>query len=238
MKVTSQSTAGLICHSAIRHNTGMDYKITPALIIIDIQNGFVASGGSFDNLGYDISRYQRVVPVVQEVYQKARASNIPIFFSQALREQSGIDMLDRLHQILPDKRRERVGKLPLCIRGTWDSEFVEGLKPRDGDHVVHKRRDSVFQDTEFALWLRSMRIDTIIFSGIDTSICVESSLRDAFNRGWDVILVSDATASLNDAFYETTVAEISENFGLVMKSDELFRNLSPLGNGQFLLKVD
>jgi len=51
-----------------------------------------------------------------------------------------------------------------------------------------------------------------------------------------VILLSDATASLNDAFYQTTIAEVSENFGLVMKSDELFRNLEPRGNGQFLLK--
>jgi len=215
----------------------MVYKITPALIIIDMQNGFVAPGGSFDKLGYDISKYQRVVPAIQGLYQKAKSLNIPVFFSQALREQSGIDMLERLHQILPDKRRERVEKLPLCVRGTWDSEIIDALKPGDGDHIVHKRRDSVFQDTEFALWLRSMRIDTIIFSGVDISICVESSLRDAFNRGWDVILISDASASLNDTFHETTIAEISENFGLVMKSDELFRNLEPLSNGQFLLKA-
>jgi ureidoacrylate peracid hydrolase len=216
----------------------MEYRITPALIIIDFQNCFVSPGGAFDQLGYGISIYQKVLPVVQGLYQKARSLNIPVFFSQALREQSGIDMLERVHQILPDKRRERIEKMPLCIRGTWDSDFVEGLKPQDGDHVVHKRRDSVFQDTEFGLWLRSMRIDTIIFSGIDSSICVESSLRDAFNRGWDVLLVSDATASLNNAFYRTTLAEISENFGLVMTSDEVFRNLSALGDGRFLLKVE
>ena len=147
-------------------------------------------------------------------------------------------MLERQHQILPNKRRERIEKLPLCVRGTWDSEIIDILKPGDGDLIVHKRRDSVFQDTEFALWLRSMRIDTIIFSGVDTSICVESSLRDAFNRGWDVILISDASASLNDTFYETTIAEVSENFGLVMKSDEFFRNLEPLSKGRFLLKTD
>ena len=216
----------------------MVYKITPALIIIDMQNGFVSPAGSFDKLGYDISKYQRMVPAIQELYQKAKSLNIPVFFSQALREQSGIDMLERQHQILPNKRRERIEKLPLCVRGTWDSEIIDILKPGDGDLIVHKRRDSVFQDTEFALWLRSMRIDTIIFSGVDTSICVESSLRDAFNRGWDVILISDASASLNDTFYETTIAEVSENFGLVMKSDEFFRNLEPLSKGRFLLKTD
>lgn len=216
----------------------MNYRITPALVIVDIQNGFVTPGGSFDKLGYDISRYQKVIPVIQDLYRKARALNIPVFFSQALREQSGIDMLDKVHRILPRKRRERIGKIPLCIRGTWDSDFIDELKPQEGDHVIHKRRDSAFQDTELALWLRSMRVDTIIFSGIDTPICVESSLRDAFNRGWDVILLSDATASLNEAYYQTSIAEIGETFGLVMKSEELFSKLEARGKGRFLLNCD
>jgi len=216
----------------------MAYKIVPALIIIDVQNGFVSGGGSFDRLGYDITRYQKVVPVIKNVYGRAKEMNIPVFFSQALREQSGIDMLERVHQILPIKRRERIEKMPLCIRGTWDSEIIDDLKPDEKDYVVHKRRDSVFQDTEFSLWLRSMRIDTIIFTGVDTSICVESSLRDAFNRGWDVILLSDATASMNDTFFHTTITEVGENFGLVMKAEELFRKLDAIGNGRFLLNTD
>jgi ureidoacrylate peracid hydrolase len=73
------------------------------------------------------------------------------------------------------------------------------------DHVVIKRRDSVFQDTEVEVWLRSLGIDSIIFSGIDTSICVESSLRDAFNHGYDVVLISDATASNNIDHYNSTL---------------------------------
>jgi ureidoacrylate peracid hydrolase len=216
----------------------MAYKIRPALTITDVQNGFVAAGGSFDKFGFDISKYQRVIPAIQDVYLKAKSLKIPVFFSQALREKSGIDMLDRSHKILPNKRRERIRKLPLCIRGTWDSEFIDALKPQDDDLVVQKRRDSIFQDTEFELWLRSLNIDTIIFTGIDTSICVESSLRDAFNRGWDVILLSDATASLYDDFYKTTVAETGENFGLVANSQDFFNNLESIGDNQFLLSMD
>jgi ureidoacrylate peracid hydrolase len=67
--------------------------------------------------------------------------------------------------------------------------------------------------------LRSFGIDTIIFSGIDTCICVESSLRDAFNHGYDVILISDATASLNKNYFSTT-ENIREYYGLVMTLDE------------------
>jgi ureidoacrylate peracid hydrolase len=213
----------------------MNYRIRPALTIIDVQNGFVAKGGSFDRLGYDVSKYQKIMPIIQESYRKARSLKIPVFFSQALREKSGIDMLDRSHKILPSKRRERIRKLPLCVRGTWDSDFVDSLKPMEDDLIVQKRRDSIFQDTEFELWLRSLNIDTIIFTGIDTSICVESSLRDAFNRGWDVILLYDATASLHDQFYETTIAEIKENFGLVMSSRYLFNNLRQVSDNRFQL---
>jgi len=216
----------------------MAYKIIPALTITDMQNGFAATGGSFDKFGFDISKYQKIVPVIQEVYHKAKALKIPVFFSQALREKSGIDMLDKSHKILPSKRRERIRKLPLCVRGTWDSEFIEALRPQHDDLIVQKRRDSVFQDTEFELWLRALNIDTIIFTGIDTSICVESSLRDAFNKGWDVVLLSDATASLHDEFYKTTLAETMENFGLVINSQVLFDNLKQIGDNQFLLDID
>ena len=216
----------------------MEYKIRPALIIIDAQNGFMSRGGSFDKLGYDISKYRRIIPILQEVYKRAKDLGIPIFLSQALREESGIDMLDKVHRILPGKRLERIGRIPLCIRGTWDSDFIAELKPDDSDYVVHKRRDSIFQDTELGMWLRSLRVDTLILTGIDTSVCVESSLRDGFNQGWDVILLSDATASSEDSFYQTSVAETRENFGLVMESRDLFDRLKGVGDNQFLLEVD
>jgi len=215
----------------------MKYKIRPALVIIDIQNCFLSSGGSFDKLGYAISKYQKVVPVIQEVYQKAKSLKIPLFFSQALREKSGIDMIDRVHKILPETRRDRIEKLPICVSGTWDSEIIDVLQPKDEDYIVQKRRDSIFQDTEFEMWLKSLKIDTLIFAGIDTAVCVESSLRDGFNKGFDIILLSDATCSLNDGFHKSTIKETKENFGLVIDSKKLFKNLKKLGANQFLLRV-
>ncbi|MEA3343605.1 MAG: cysteine hydrolase, partial [archaeon] len=220
------------------HYSIMEYKIRPVLVVIDIQNSFMSTGGSFDKMGYDISKYHRVIPIIQELYKKAKSLKIPVIFSQAIREKSGVDLVSRLHKILPKKRRERIKKVPICIRDTWDADIIKDIKPQDEDFVVEKRRDSIFQDTEFELWLKSLKADTLIFTGVDTSICVESSLRDGFNKGWDVILLSDATASLNDDFYDGTVAEVKENFGLVMKSEEVLSNLEKIGTNKFLLKVD
>ena len=186
-----------------------------------MQNGFVSKGGSYDLMGINVSRYADVVPTLKRLIEFCRGVKIPIFYSQAVREESGIDLLTRSHRILPKSREERIKRRPICIRGSWDAEIVDELKPSADDHVVIKRRDSVFQDTEFEVWLQSLGIDSLIFSGIDTSICVESSLRDAFNHGYDIVMVSDATASNNHAHYNSTLDNIRNYYGLVMNLDEL-----------------
>ncbi|MGV8106763.1 MAG: cysteine hydrolase family protein [Nitrososphaerota archaeon] len=201
-----------------------NHDIHPALLIIDMQNGFVSKGGSYDLMGLNVSKYREVVPTLKLLLEFCRKIKIPIFYSQAVREESGIDLLTRSHRILPKSREERIKRRPICIRGSWDAEIVDELKPRLDDHVVIKRRDSVFQDTEVEVWLRSLGIDSIIFSGIDTSICVESSLRDAFNHGYDIVLISDATASNNLDHYNSTLDNIRNYYGLVMHLDELITN--------------
>lgn len=201
-----------------------NHDIHPALLIIDMQNGFVSKGGSYDLMGLNVSKYREVVPTLKLLLEFCRKIKIPIFYSQAVREESGIDLLTRSHRILPKAREERIKRRPICIRGSWDAEIVDELKPRLDDHVVIKRRDSVFQDTEVEVWLRSLGIDSIIFSGIDTSICVESSLRDAFNHGYDIVLISDATASNNLDHYNSTLDNIRNYYGLVMHLDELITN--------------
>lgn len=201
-----------------------NHEINPALLVIDMQNGFVSKGGSYDLMGLNVSKYSDVVPSLKRLIAFCRQVKIPIFYSQAVREESGIDLLTRSHRILPKSREERIKRRPICIRGSWDAEIVEELKPNFDDHVVIKRRDSVFQDTEVEVWLRSLGIDSIIFAGIDTSICVESSLRDAFNHGYDIVLISDATASNNLNHYNSTLDNIRNYYGLVMNLDEFIGN--------------
>jgi ureidoacrylate peracid hydrolase len=203
-----------------------EYTINPALLVIDVQNGFVSKGGSYDLLGMETSYYREVIPKINNLINLCRNVAIPIFYTQAVRESSGIDLLTRSHKILPKSREERIKKKPICVRETWDAEIVNEIKPAEGDHVVIKRRDSAFHDTEIGVWLRSLNIDTLIFCGIDTSICVETSLRDAFNIGYDVVLISDATASNNKKHYESTLENVKGYYGIVMDMKELFQYLS------------
>jgi ureidoacrylate peracid hydrolase len=186
------------------------------LLVIDVQNGFVSKGGSYDRLGMDTSSYRSVIPKMQQLVNLCREVGIPIFYTEATREPSGIDLLTRVHRILPKSREERIEKIPICVRGTWDVQIIDELKPTDADHVIIKRRDSAFQDTEINVWFEALGINTIVFAGVDTSICVETSLRDAFNQGYDVILISDATASGNIEHYNTTIQRVRDYYGVVM----------------------
>jgi ureidoacrylate peracid hydrolase len=192
------------------------YRVNPALVVIDVQNGFVSKGGSYDQLGMSISHYQQVIPKISQLITLCRNAGIPIFYTQAVREQSGIDLLTKVHKILPKSREERIRKKPICVRGTWDADIVDEVKPAPADHVVVKRRDSAFHDTEIGVWMKSLGVDTLVFCGIDTSICVEASLRDAFNNGYDVILISDATASGSTKHFESTLEIVRDYYGLVM----------------------
>jgi ureidoacrylate peracid hydrolase len=197
-----------------------EYEINPALLVIDVQNGFVSKGGSYDLMGMNTSHYNDVIPRIERLVKLCRNSKIPIFYTQAVRESSGIDLLTKSHKILPRAREERIKKRPICVRGTWDAGILDRIKPTKDDHVVIKRRDSAFHDTEIGVWLESFKIDTLIFSGIDTSVCVETSIRDAFNLGYDIILISDATASNNFSHYESTLENVRGYYGIVMDIGE------------------
>jgi ureidoacrylate peracid hydrolase len=169
--------------------------------------------------------YRKIIPAVQELLSFCRSKNIPIFYTEAVREASGIDLLLNVHRILPKTREERL-RIPICVRGTWDADIIDEIKPNENDHIIIKRRDSAFQDTELRVWLQSVGINTLIFCGVDTSICVETSLRDGFNLGYDVILVSDGTSSGIKKHYETTLERVHDYYGLVMDLSSLKKMLN------------
>jgi nicotinamidase-related amidase len=81
----------------------------------------------------DISSYRSVIPKMQHLVNLCREVGIPIFYTEATREPSGIDLLTRVHRILPKSREERIKKTPICVRGTWDAQTIDELKPTDSD---------------------------------------------------------------------------------------------------------
>jgi ureidoacrylate peracid hydrolase len=220
----SHTTAGIDVTARILTIKG--YKLRPVLVAIDTQNGFVSDGGSYDKLGIDRSYYKKALPNVNTLVNMCRSNGIPVIFTLAIREPSGADLLTKTHKILPLPREERIEEVPICVRGTWDADIVEELKPADEKYVITKRRDSAFHGTALENMLRRMQVDTVIFCGFDTSMCVETSLRDAFNLGFDILVISDATASMNPRRYECTLDDVRSFYGLVLDTSEFASELS------------
>jgi ureidoacrylate peracid hydrolase len=106
-----------------------------------MQNGFVSKGGSYNKLGMNRKNYRRIIPQIQKLIYFCRKERIPIFYTQAVREPSGIDLLLNDHRVPPRTREERLEKIPICVRGTWDADIIDEIKPTDKDHVLIKRHD-------------------------------------------------------------------------------------------------
>ena len=143
--------------------------ITPALIVVDMQNGFLlARVVCTIRIGMNTPNYERLFQNLR--FDRILAVSIPIFYTEALKEASGIDMLTRIHNFLPKSRQGKL-KVPICIRSTWDGVTIDELKPKEYDPVVIKRRDSAFQDTEFRVWLQSEGINLLYFWNRYFNLC-------------------------------------------------------------------
>ncbi len=110
----------------------------PALLVIDMQNGYCTPGGSYEKYGHTIGAdhdaYSKIVPNIARLLSTCRELKAPVFYTQQVREESGIDLYTRLHRIIPERRAEYL-RIPACVRGTWDAEIINELNPVKGDHI-------------------------------------------------------------------------------------------------------
>lgn len=174
-----------------------------AVIVVDMQNDFGAEGGMFDRAGIPISGIQSVVAPTARVLAAARATGmqavyLTMQFEPDLSDAGGPDAPNlAIHRRLglgdpvaaPDGRGGRI-----LIRDTWNTEILSELAPEDGDIVVPKHRFSGFFETDLDAILKERGITTLIFTGCTTSVCVESTLRDAFFRDYRCLLLEDCCA--------------------------------------------
>ena len=102
-----------------------------------MQNGFVSNGGSYNKLGMNIENYQKTIPKIKELINFCRKENIPIFYTETIREPNGIELLINVHNILPITREEWLQNknIPSCVRGRWDAQTIDEIKPTEEDYI-------------------------------------------------------------------------------------------------------
>jgi len=209
-----------------------------AVVVVDMQNGFASKGGMLDIAGADISGAPAVVKSIGRVMTAARRAGIPIVYLQVgykpdLSNSGGPESPNWHKELalrLMNSRPELKGTL--LIEGTWDFAIVDELSPQPGDLVIVKTRYSGFARTELDAELRARGIRYLLFTGIATNVCVESTLRDAFFLDYWPILIADAAmAAGSRAMHDATVFNVESYFGWTVGTEEL---VGVLGAGHAL----
>jgi ureidoacrylate peracid hydrolase len=215
--------------------------------VVDMQNDFAAPGGMFDLAGVPIQDIQAIVESIGRVLDAGRAAGMPAVF---LKMQFAADLSDAGQPDSPNRIKHgplRIGETiqtpngktgQILVEDTWNTEIVAALEPEPDDLVVAKHRYSGFYETDLDARLRAAEIDTLIFTGATTSVCVESTLRDAFYRDYRCLLLSDCTAEpignqLSHSNHQASLLVIETLFGWVSDSPSLLTALraAPLRRG-------
>jgi len=195
---------------------------TTAVVVVDMQNAYASRGGYVDLAGFDISGAEGVIGNIALVLETARAAGMPVVFLQNGWDpdyvEAGGPGSPNWHKSNALKtmraRPELAGTL--LARGGWDYDLVDALAPQHGDIRVGKTRYSGFFNSQLDSTLRSRGIRTIVFVGIASNVCVESTLRDAFHLEYFSVLLGDATHHLGPDFvHEATLYNVEKFFGWV-----------------------
>jgi len=163
-----------------------------ALLVIDMLNDFVKGK-------LRIAKAMEILPNVKELVEKARRGNIPVIY------------VNDAHTPGVDEEFKLWGEH--AVKGTPGAEVVEELKPGKSDYVVEKKRYSGFFQTHLDLLLRELKVDTLILTGVATDICVLHTAADAFFRGYKVIVVRDATATLTEEEHKKALKYMEKVYG-------------------------
>ncbi len=212
-----------------------------AVIVVDMQNDFGSKGGMFDRAGIDISGIQKAVAPTAKVLATARKAGVKIIYLKMgykpdLSDLGASDSVNRVRHLrlhvgetvtTPDGKESRI-----LIRDTWNTDIVSELKPEAGDDIVYKTRFSGFYDTDLDARLKKLGAKHLIITGCTTSICVDSTVRDAMFRDYLCVLIADCMSEpighgLPRSNHDASLLTTEVLLGWVSDSDRFLKAVQP-----------
>ena len=188
-----------------------------ALLIIDMQRDFLEPGGFGEILGNDVSRLQTIVPNVQQLQNAFREKGITIIQTKEGHQED-------LSDCPPSKRLRGKGNLTIgdegpmgriLVLGEPGNNIIEAVKPKPEEITINKPGKGAFYQTNLESVLQERHITHLIFTGVTTEVCVQSTMREANDRGYECLLVEDATESYFPEFKQATLDMIRAQGGIV-----------------------
>lgn len=199
-----------------------------ALLIIDMQNDFAARGGFFDKKQINIAMMERAIPRQRALLDAARSSGVFVVYTEntVYVNPDGTILESPAHLAFYDK----CGYLPdlargefFTIAGQWGERTVDVLAPHRGEYVIHKHRPSGFVGTNMDMILRARGVETVVVAGCVTQGCVETTVRDAGNHDYYVVVPSDAVASQSQQLHDAALLVMAARW-TVTTSEEVIKD--------------
>jgi gluconolactonase len=199
----------------------MDLR-TSALLVVDLQNDTVGEQGAFADSGAaDFARRHGVLEQARRLVDATRAAGVPLIFVWHVDEPGHRDSTRNA------KLFRGIVEADGLVRGTWGVAPVAGLEPQGGDTVVEKQRMSAFNCTTLDTKLRGLGVSTIVVCGAWTNFAIEHTCRDGADHGYEVVLATDATATVSDEWQQAALSYALTDIAELRTVDELVAELRP-----------
>jgi nicotinamidase-related amidase len=187
--------------------------VRPALLIIDMQNDFVREGKPLRVAGG-----LAIIPQIRRILDLFREKRLPVVHVLRVHRPDGSDV-----EIM---RQEIFRRTPFAVEGTEGAEVISDLSPRKGEFTIRKVRMSAFLGTDLDLLLRSIGVDTLVVTGIQTPNCVRTTVFDAMAYNYSPCLVTDAVAAQTDEIHRCNVRDMERIGVKILTSEGMERFLS------------
>jgi nicotinamidase-related amidase len=187
-----------------------------ALVVIDMQRDFLEPGGFGESLGNDVSMLRRTIAPLRRVLEATRAAGLPVIHT---REGHLPDLSDcppsKLNRGAPSARIGDPGPNGrILIRGEYGHDIIDELAPLPGEPVVDKPGKGAFYGTDLGAMLAEKGISQLIVTGVTTEVCVHTTVREANDRGFDCLVLSDCVGSYFPDFHRVGLAMIAAQGGI------------------------
>ncbi|KMO71028.1 isochorismatase [Mycolicibacterium chubuense] len=187
-----------------------------ALIVIDMQRDFLLPGGFGESLGNDVERLRTVVPPLSALLAAARAAGIMVVHT---REGHRPDLSDcppaKLQRGAPSKRIGDPGTYGrILIRGEYGHDIIDELAPLEGEVVIDKPGKGAFYGTDLSDVLTGADITQLLITGVTTEVCVHTTTREANDRGYECLVVSDCVGSYFPDFHRVGLQMVTAQGGI------------------------
>ena len=213
-----------------------DYTFEPAglaLLAIDMQRDYLEPGGYGASLGLDVSACSAIVPTMAALIAAFRAHDLPVIHTKQCHKPDLSDCppakLKRGRQELKIGDEGPMGRLLIC--GEPGSDIIAELAPQAGEIVIDKPGKGAFYNTGLQDDLQRLGAAHLVFTGVTTEVCVQSTIREANDRGYECLLVEDATESYYPAFKQATIEMVRSSDALIgwtATSDQVLKALDRL----------